>query len=216
MHLPFYYVSVERILRIAGLIVALFFPGFWVAISAFNLDQIPFPLLATIVISRLGLPLSGPLDMFLMIGLFELFREAGMRLPKAVGQTVAVVGGLIVGDAAISAGITGPTTLVVSAMTAVSTFTLVNQSLSGSVTLIRFFVLTLSCLFGMLGFFLSLFLLVVYLSSLTSFGMPYLAPLSPIRFREVPFSLLSLPRKLYKKRPEMYKPRDPTRQEDNS
>lgn len=216
LHLPFYYVALERILRIVGLIVAVFLPGFWVSLSAFNLDQLPFPLLATVVISRLGLPLPGPLDLFLMIGLFELFREAGMRLPKAVGQTVAVVGGLIVGEAAIAAGITGPTTLVVSAVTAVSTFTLVNQSLSGAVTLMRLFVLAICCLFGMLGFFVSLFLIVVYMSSLTSFGIPYFAPISPIRFREIATSLLAVPRKLQKKRPALYGPDDSTRQEENS
>ncbi|QJD87982.1 spore germination protein [Cohnella herbarum] len=216
IHLPFYYVTLERLLRLIGLSVALFLPGFYVAITSFNLDQIPFPLLATIVIARLGLPLSGPVDLFLMIGLFELFREAGMRLPKAVGQTVAVVGGLIVGEAAISAGITGPTTLVVSATTAVATFTLVNQSLSGSVTVIRFGVLALSCMFGMLGFFLSVFLLVVYLSSLTSFGVPFMSPLSPIRFRDVVHSIVSLPSKMYKKRPATYSPDDSTQQGDNS
>jgi spore germination protein KA len=151
-----------------------------------------------------------------MIGLFELFREAGMRLPKAVGQTVAVVGGLIVGDAAINAGLTGPTTLVVAAMTAVATFTLVNQSLSGSVTFIRLFVLVLSCLFGMLGFFLSVFLIVVYMSSLTSFGIPFLSPLSPIRFKEAMFAMLKLPASWYKKRPSMNAPHDPTRQGEKS
>ncbi|WP_391571118.1 spore germination protein [Cohnella sp.] len=212
MHLPFYYVALERLLRIVGLIVAIFLPGFWVAISAYNLDQIPFPLLATIVVARLGLPLSGPVDLFLMIGLFELFREAGMRLPKAVGQTVAVVGGLIVGDAAINAGLTGPTTLVIAALTAVATFTLVNQSLSGSVTFIRLFVLILSCIFGMLGFFLSVFLIVVYLSSLTSFGIPYLSPLSPLRFKEALFAIAAFPKQWYKKRPSIYGTHDSTRQ----
>ncbi|MFC5467573.1 spore germination protein [Cohnella suwonensis] len=216
MHLPYYYVFMEKILRLLGLAVALFLPGFWVSISAFNLDQIPFPLLATVVISRLGLPLSGPIDLFLMLGLFELFREAGMRLPKAVGQTVAVVGGLIVGEAAISAGFTGPTTLVVSAVTAVSTFTLVNQSLSGAVTVIRFVVLTFSCVFGMLGFFMSLFGIVVYLSSLTSFGVPFLSPLSPIRFRESLFALFRFPRKMAKKRPGIYEPKDSDRQGEKS
>ncbi len=216
MHLPFYYVALERLLRVIGLVVAIFFPGFWVAISAYNLDQIPFPLLATIVVARLGLPLSGPVDLFLMIGLFELFREAGMRLPKAVGQTVAVVGGLIVGEAAINAGLTGPTTLVVAAITAVATFTLVNQSLSGAVTFIRLIVLIFSCLFGMLGFFLSVFLIVVYLSSLTSFGIPFLSPLSPIRFKEAAFALLKFPRNRYKKRPGMNGPIDDTRQGEKS
>ncbi|MFC5403632.1 spore germination protein [Cohnella soli] len=216
LHLPFYYVFMERVLRLFGLVIAMFLPGFWVSVSAFNLDQIPFPLLATVVVSRLGLPLSGPIDLFLMIGMFELFREAGMRLPKAVGQTVAVVGGLIVGEAAISAGFTGPTTLVVSAVTAVATFTLVNQSLSGAVTVIRFAVLTASCAFGLLGFFLSMFGIVIYLSSLTSFGLPYLAPISPFRFRDTMFGILRFPLKASKERATIYKPKDPNRQGENS
>lgn len=211
LHSPFYYTSLERILRMLGLLVAVLLPGFWVAVSAYNLDQIPFPLVATITVSRLGLPLSGPIDLFLMLGLFELFREAGMRLPKAVGQTVAVVGGLIVGDAAISAGLTGPTTLVISAVTAVSTFTLVNQSLSGGVTVIRFIVLILCSLFGMLGFFVSLYLLVVYLASLTSFGVPYMAPLSPITFKDVLKAIIIMPWHKQTQRPGIYKPKDGTR-----
>ncbi|MBW5448123.1 spore germination protein [Cohnella sp. CFH 77786] len=216
LHLPYYFVSMERLLRLLGFIVAVFLPGFWVGISSFSLDQIPFPLLATVVVSRLGLPLSGPIDLFLMLGMFELFREAGMRLPKAVGQTVAVVGGLIVGDAAISAGLTGPTTLVISAVTAVASFTLVNQSLTGSVTVIRFFVLAMSCLFGMFGFFISLFMIVVYLSSLTSFGVPFMAPITPLSYRDVLFALLSVPWKKYRRRAAFYSPLDPDRQKENS
>jgi Na+-transporting methylmalonyl-CoA/oxaloacetate decarboxylase, beta subunit len=215
-HSPFAYVSLERLLRITGLVIALLLPGFWVAVTAFNLDQIPFPLLATITMSRLGLPISGPVDIFLMLGMFELFREAGMRLPKAVGQTVAVVGGLIVGDAAISAGLTSPTTLVVTAVTSVSTFTLVNQSLSGTVSIIRFFVLTLSSLFGMLGFFVAMYLIVVYMSSLTSFGVSFLAPLSPISFKDYAKGIIALPWTRYNRRPGPLRTKEDVRQGDDS
>ncbi|MNI11428.1 Spore germination protein XA [compost metagenome] len=78
MHLPFHYVSLERLLRLIGLLISIYLPGFWIAVSSFNLDQIPFPLLATITSSRLGLPLSGPIDFYLIIGLFELFREVAL------------------------------------------------------------------------------------------------------------------------------------------
>lgn len=114
-----------------------------------------------------------------MISMFELFREAGERLPKAVGQTVAVVGGIVVGDAAIRAGLASTTLLVVAAITVVSSFTLVNQSLVGSVSIIRFFVLICSSVLGMYGFILSTIAIVLYLSRLESFSVPYLAPLSP-------------------------------------
>lgn len=210
-HLPFYYVALERVLRILGLLLAVFLPGFWVSVSAYNLDQIPFPLLATITTARLGLPLSGPMDLFLMLGMFEVFREAGVRLPKAVGQTVAVVGGLIIGDAAIRAGITSPTTLVVTAISTVATFTLINQTLVGSVSLLRIGVLAISSVFGMYGLISASLGLLLYLASRESFGVPYLSPLSPPGGKDIPQNVLSKPWRRRERRPQYIDPNDPTR-----
>ncbi len=210
-HLPYYYVVLERLLRLVGLVLAIYLPGFYVAVTAFQLDQIPFPLLATITSSRLGLPLSGPIDFFLMLGLFEVFREAGVRLPKAVGQTVAVVGGLIIGDAAIRAGITSPTTLVVTGISTVATFTLVNQTLVGSVTVIRIAVLAMSAVFGIYGLIVSALGLLLYLATLTSFGVPYLSPMSPWNGQGMLRGLHALPWKSQKKRSAYLKPRDPSK-----
>ncbi|MGO4543359.1 spore germination protein [Paenibacillus sp. 2TAB23] len=195
-HLPYYYVSLERLLRFVGLILSICLPGFWIALSAFNTDQIPFTLLATITISRIGLPLSATMEMFMMLTMFELFREAGVRLPRAVGQTVSVVGGLIVGDAAIRAGMTSPTMLVMAAVTAVSTFTLVNQSLSGSVSVIRYFVLICSSVLGIFGFFVGTFAVIIYLCTLESFGRSYLEPLAPLSFKQLIPAIMQLPWKL--------------------
>lgn len=212
VHFPFYFVSFERALRFIGLFVSAFLPGFWLAVSVYNVDQIPLPLVATISSTRLGLPLSGPMDFVLMLGLFELFREAGMRLPKAVGQTVTVVGGLIVGDAAIRAGITSPTTLVITSISTISMYTVVNQSLAGTVTVLRIFILILSALLGIYGFMLSLIALVLYLSTLESFGVPYLTPLSPPKAGELVSAILAKRWSKMKKRPSFLQPGDPTRQ----
>lgn len=212
IHFPYFFVAFQRLLRIIGLLISIYMPGFWIALIAFNLEQLPFPLLATVTNSRLGLPLSAPMEMILMLGLFEIFREAGIRLPKAVGQTIAVVGGLIVGDASIRAGLSSPTTLVVAAVTAVATFTLVNQSLSGTVSILRLFVLIVSSILGMYGFFISVMAILVYLSSLHSFGMPYLSPLSPPIFGDMLKSLLALPVKIVNRRPIMLRTTDKTRE----
>jgi hypothetical protein len=201
----------ERVLRFIGLLLAIFLPGFWVSVSAYNLDQIPFPLLATITTARLGLPVSSPMDLFLMLGMFEVFREAGVRLPKAVGQTVAVVGGLIIGDAAIRAGITSPTTLVVTAISTVATFTLINQTLVGSVSLLRIGVLLMSSVFGMYGLIAASLGLLLYLASRESFGVPYLSPLSPPGREDIPQSVLSKPWRRRERRPQYIEPNDPTR-----
>lgn len=211
IYFPGYYVFVERIVRTVGLIVAMFFPGFYIAVTAFNFDQIPFPLLATFASVRQGLPLSGPMDFFIMLALFELFREAGLRLPKPVGQTVAVVGGLIVGDAAIRAGITGPATLVAVAISTISMFTVVNQSLTGSVTLLRILILIVSSLFGIYGFMISVIALVLYLSTLQTFGIPYLAPLSPLSLRDLLAGIVPKSYKIDKYRPAFLKTLDKTK-----
>lgn len=203
LHFPFYYVTFEIFLRVLGLLVSILMPGFLIALSSFNIDQLPFPLMATISNSRAGLPLSAPMEMMLMLMLFEIFREAGVRLAKGLGQTIAVVGGLIIGDAAIRAGLTSPTMLFVAAVTGVSTFILVNQSLSGTVSLMRLFTLLCSSLLGMFGFFISMFTIVMYLSGLRSFGVGYLEPLSPVSFRDLIPALLKPPLKKQRGIPDM-------------
>lgn len=192
-HLPFYFVTLERILRFIGFVLAICLPGFWVALSAFNTDQIPFTLLATVTNSRIGLPISATMEMLLMMTMFELFREAGVRLPRPVGQTVSVVGGLIIGDAAIRAGLTSPTMLVAAAITAVSTFTLVNQALSGTVSILRYFVLVLSSIFGIFGFFVGVFMILIYMCSLETFSQSYMSPIAPVKWGELITALFQKP-----------------------
>lgn len=171
---PIAYVWLERILRLGGVFIAVCLPGFWVALSAYNVEQFPFQLLATVTQGRKGLPFSAPIELFGILFIFEFLREAGARLPKTVGQTLALVGALIIGDASIRAGFTSPSMLFVGSLTVVASFTLVNQSLSGAVTIARFCVFFLSAFVGMYGFIISLIAIVYYLSTLTSFERPYL------------------------------------------
>ncbi|OAS20587.1 spore germination protein [Paenibacillus oryzisoli] len=213
VHNPYYFVAFERILRLIGLLISVLLPGLWISVSSFNLDQIPYQLVATISSSRLGLPLSGPMDFIIMLLLFELFREAGARLPKVVGQTVTVVGGLIVGDAAIRSGITSPTTLVVTSLSTISMYTLVNQSLAGTITVLRIVILLISTVFGIYGFMISLMGLVLLMSTLESFGVPYLSPFSPPQFGQMVTSILAKPWTRQKLRPHELKPKDDTRQD---
>ncbi len=213
-HTPYYYATFEIILRLFGLIIALFLPSFWVALSSFNADQIPFPLLATVASSRLGIPFNATFEMLLMLFLFELFREAGVRLPKAVGQTVSVVGGLIVGSAAIQAGVTSPTMLVIASLTAVATFTLGNQAFYGTVSILRFSSIFLSSFLGMLGFFISLYVILAYLAKLESFGLPYLSPISPFVKKDFFKSILRFPAVKQDERASILNPIDKDKQGD--
>lgn len=170
---PFIYVWLERLLRLGGIWIAIFLPGFWIALSAYNIEEFPFQLLATVTQGRQGLPFSAPMEMFGILFIFEFLREAGARLPRTVGQTLALVGALIIGDTSIRAGITSPSTLFVVSLTVVASFTLINQSLSGAVTVSRFAVFLLSAVCGIYGFIISMLIMMYYLSTLTSFGRPY-------------------------------------------
>ncbi|MGD7051709.1 spore germination protein [Sutcliffiella horikoshii] len=214
-YISYAFVSIERLIRMFGIMVSGFLPGIWIAFSAFNIEQIPYLLVATISVSRFGLPLSAPIEMFIILFLFELFNEAGVRLPRAIGQTVAVLGGLIVGDAAIRAGLTSPTMLVVAATTYIASFTLVNQSLSSAITIIRFAVILISTFFGLFGVILSFIMTVFYFSTLNSFGAPYFGSLAPISFTEIVKSFLKAPVQFYKSRTTSTSPDDATRGEHN-
>jgi spore germination protein KA len=209
----FAYNSFERIIRIVGLLVATFLPGIWIALTAFHQNQLPLTFLATVVESRRGVPLSTTAEVLLMLLLFELFKEAGLRLPMAVGQTLSVIGGLIIGDAAIRAGLTSPATLVVIAGSSVATFTLINQSLVGTVSLVRFFVIIFVSLFGFLGLFISLFFILVYLAKIRTFGVPYLEMATRINFMNILRTIIRIPEQKNFKRPSMLNPKDPTRRD---
>ncbi|QHE51182.1 spore germination protein [Pontibacillus sp. HMF3514] len=208
------FVGFERLIRYVGFYLALFLPSFWIAIISYHPDQLPFTLLATVTLSREGVPLPAALECFLMLALFELFREAGVRLPMVIGQILSVVGGIIIGQAAIAAGFTAPGILVVNAIALVSTFTLINQSLTGLVGILRLVILLFTSFLGMYGFFLSLFAVIGYLANLRSFGVPYLAPISPMRPREISKAIWN-PGDSTEKRPSMLKTSDSSRKERN-
>jgi len=171
---PLAFVWLERILRLGGIWISVFLPSFWVALSAYNIEEFPFQLLATVMQGRKGMPFSAPMELFGILFIFEFLREAGARLPKTVGQTLPLVGALIIGDASIRAGLTSPSMLFIGSLTVVASFTLVNQPLSGAVTVMRFAVLLLSSLLGMYGFICGILICVYYMSTLTSFDRPYL------------------------------------------
>ncbi|TMV45522.1 spore germination protein [Paenibacillus mesophilus] len=209
VHFSFQYVSLTRLIRLVSFWLAILLPGFWVALSGFHQDQIPFRLMATISMARIGLPLSIQMEMFLLLLLLEIFREAGVRLPSSIGQTLTVVGGFIVGDAAIRAGLVSPAVVVVGSITAVSTATLVNQSMGTMISVIRLAIFIISSVIGMYGFILGLILVVYYMSKLKSFGVPYWSPLSPPIFKDMLRSHIRLPWSQMKSRPHVLNPIDP-------
>lgn len=203
--------SFQRLIRISGLFLSAILPGIWVSLTSFHQDQLPISLLATVVESRKGVPLPVSIEVILMILLFELFKEAGLRLPMSIGQILSVVGGLIIGDAAISAGLASPVTVVVIALSTLSTFNLNDQSLIGTLSLTRLFIIIFSSLFGFFGMFTAIFVICAYIGRINTFGVSYLEGISLLNISDFIRTIIKIPSTKYTKRPKALELNDVTR-----
>lgn len=192
-HLPFYFAFPWRMLRLVGVIISVFLPAFYISLMSYHQDQIPYTLLSTVANTRLGLPFPGAFEMFMILFLLSLLREAGSRMPAPVGGTITVVSGIIIGDAAIRGGLFSPTVIVIAAISFVAGSTLANQDFVFTQTLMRFFTLLLSSVLGLYGFFVSVFFLILYTSSHRPFGQPFLAPFSPFSIQKILRNFMRLP-----------------------
>ncbi|WP_027091942.1 spore germination protein [Cohnella thermotolerans] len=210
-HVTWFSASFGQSIRMLGLVVTILLPAFWVSVLAHHQDQIPFFLLATITMNRLGIPLSITQEMVLALVFLEILREASVRLSPSIGSTLTVVGGLIIGDAAIRAGFLSPAIVVIGAITQVFGATIANVSLIGTLSILRFFIFFMAAMFGLYGFFLSVFVLLIHLSTLQSYGVPYLAPFSPPYFKEIAHAFFRMPWPWKKRRPEYLHPNDGTK-----
>lgn len=212
---PSVFNSFERILRVAAILIGTLLPAFWLALTVFHQNQLPFLLLATVVQASIGLPFPAVLEMLLMVLMFELFREAGLRLPEAIGATLSVVGGLIIGDAAIRAGVTSPAMVVIIAVSVIATFTLLNQSLVAAISILRFIFIIVTAFFGLFGFFMCLFFTILFLARIRIFGVPYLNMGGDLSWSTIKKTILRPLQKDYKKRPDALQPIDQTRQKED-
>ncbi len=213
---PTTFSSVERILRISSIAIAIFIPGFWIAITTFHQNQLPSVLLANVVSSRQGLPFPSALEALVMLFLFELFREAGSRMPSPIGSTLSVFGALIIGDAAIRAGLTSPSQVVVISTSLIASFTIPNNSLAGAVSLLRIFTLLLSSFLGLFGYFISFYFVITYLCSIRSFGVPFIGISANLNLSNILKVILRLPAKIVNKRPQMFFSKDSNSGGDNN
>lgn len=165
-----------RILRYIATFISVTLPGFYVAVTVYQNEIIPTKLLYAISSARSLVTFPIVLEVLIMEFLFELLREAGIRLPGPLGNTIGVVGGLIVGQSAVEAGIVSTMVVIVVALTAIASFAIPNEVFASVFRLLKFFILLTSACFGLYGFILGLLIIAIHLSELTSFGVPYMAP----------------------------------------
>ena len=212
-YLRFMFATALRMFRYLGYFITLFAPSFYLVVLTYHPELIPTPLLFTLAASEEGLPFPMFLELLIMLVVFEILREAGVRLPRPVGQAISIVGALVIGQAAVAAGIVSDFTVIVIALTAVSSFVVASQIESSII--IRFIIFFLSAMFGGFGIIIGLLSIIIHLCSISSFGTPYLSPVAPIKISGLKDFIIRFPTWKMAKRPESLNPVDLKRQADN-
>ncbi|QHW34893.1 spore germination protein [Paenibacillus rhizovicinus] len=168
-----------RFIRYIFLLISISLPSFYIAITTFHPDIIPERLLVTVAAARENVPFPALLEAFVMELSFEALREASLRIPKVIGQAVSIIGALIIGTAAVQAGIVSASMVIIVSMTGIASFIIPHYDLGLAFRLIRFPLMLLAGLFGLFGIACGMILLYFHLIELRSFGLPYLEPLTP-------------------------------------
>lgn len=192
-----------RILRYASFVVSLLFPALYVSAISFHQEMVPTRLAFGITQQRQGIPFPVIVEALLLQLIFEVLREAGLRLPQAVGQAVTIVGALIVGQQAVEAGLVSPVMLIVIATTGIASFVTPVYSMSWSVRLLNPLYIILGGTLGLFGIVSGLVLMEVHLTALNSFGLAYMSPLSPSRAEELKDTFIRWPLWASKRRPKV-------------
>ena len=194
--------SVLTLLRWCSLLISLLFPAFFTAVCMYHQEMIPTALLLSMIEAKQQVPFSVAFEIVAMLLAFELLMEAGLRLPDPVGDTVSIIGALIVGQSAVEAKVVSPISVIVVAATAICGFTQPSRDLGAALRLLRLGMVILAILLGLYGIMLGIALLLWYLAGLESFGVPYLSPMAEGGFREVLKALtrVPLPRDKYREK----------------
>lgn len=172
-------VNFTRIVRVIAFLVSIFAPAFYIAITTYNIEAIPDKLLLSFVTQRMGVPLPTVLETIMMIAVFEIIKETDSRLPNAIGSSLSVVGAIVLGQAAVMAGIVSPITIIVVSITALSGMITYNMDIVGGARWWRFLFLIIAAMFGLFGIVVAGLLFIINVSSIKSFGIPFLTPLAP-------------------------------------
>lgn len=182
-----------RWLRYIGFTVSLLLPSLYIAITTFHQEMIPTRLLIGIAAAREGVPFPALVEALMMVFTFEALREAGVRLPRAVGQAVSIVGALVIGQSAVQAGIVSPLMVIVVAVTGIASFMHPAFNIAVSMRLLTFPMMLLAGVLGLFGVMVGVLAILIHLVGLRSFGVPYMASLTPLHAGDLKDVLVRAP-----------------------
>lgn len=205
------FASYIKLLRWVAVIIAIIGPAFYVALVSYHPGLLPTDLMLITAKNRVNVPFSAFIEVLMIEFVLEMLREAAIRMPKNIGTALSIVGGLIIGDAAIKAGLISPLLIIIIGMTTMASFTIPSYSLASSFRLIKYFVLILSAVLGMPGLTIGVVLTITLMVSTDSFGTCFTAPFTPLRKRSAIEGLIELPARMRRKRPEFFDPIDEIR-----
>ncbi|HLO02204.1 MAG TPA: spore germination protein [Symbiobacteriaceae bacterium] len=201
-----------RGIRIISLFFSLTFTSLYVALISFHAEMLPTKFAVAVAGGRAGVPFPSVAEAFFMELSMEILREAALRLPKAIGPTVSIVGALVIGEASVRAGIVSPLMVIVVALTSIGSFAVPSYSAAIALRIVKFPIILAAGTFGLYGVMLAVIGLVVHLASLKSVGVPYLAPFAPMKPEDVKDTIFRLPLWAMTKRPATLRTQDATRQ----
>ena len=206
--------SFLRLLRYAASLITLLFPAFYVSITTFHQEMIPTVLAVSIIRSKMEVPFPTVTSVFVMLIAFEMLLEAGLRLPRAIGQAVSIIGALVVGQAAAQAKLISPIIIIVIAVTGIAGFIIPNQDMTNGLRIFRMVFVICSSIAGLYGLSLMVIVLVYHLSTIETFGVPYLSPFVANEGKQtVEDTVIRIPLPFMKKRPSSLKTTNKKRQE---
>ncbi|MGE5529539.1 MAG: spore germination protein [Patescibacteria group bacterium] len=203
--------SFLRFSRILAIFMAIFLPSFYIAILTFHYEAVPWSLLTSVVQARSKVPFPPVVEAVIMEFIIELIREASIRLPSYIGPVIGIVGGLVIGQAVVAAGIVSNVMIIVVGVTAVASFVVPAYEMGLALRLIRFPVIILSSIFGIVGLLAGGAFLLAHLLSLESLGQPYFAPLAPLQLKNLKDTFIRAPHQVQGPRPQTARPVDPYR-----
>lgn len=203
--------SIIGTLRVVSLIIAIFLPGLYVAILTYHYYAVPLNILTALTASRSSVIFTPLGEAIMMELLFEIIREAAIRLPTSIGGAIGIVGGIIIGQTAIETGLVSNVMVIVVSITAIASFVLPSHDLAAPLRLSRFVLIFFAGFFGLIGMMVAATMLVVHLGNLTSLGQPYLMPAAPFRFKDWANNIVRLPFSILRRRPSVAQPIDALR-----
>ncbi|RED60229.1 spore germination protein [Cohnella lupini] len=190
---PILYSNLIRIMRYIAVTICILAPAIYISLTTFHQDMLPTQMLLSLAAQREGVPFPAFIEALIMEVTFEILREAGVRMPRTIGQAVSIVGTIVIGQAAVEAGVVSAVLVIVVSITAITSFVIPAYAMSIPIRILRFAFMCLAASFGAFGVTIGILVLLVHLCSLRSFGVPYMSPIAPFDSKEQSDAIFRFP-----------------------